>query len=98
MQAADAGGLSPEQQEALDLWLREFDQTWEEGALARRSGQLPPDAPWRLLALAGMVKSDLRRCWQAGYRKILESYLTEFPELGTADTVSLDLIQTEMQV
>ncbi|MCI0465275.1 MAG: PEGA domain-containing protein [Gemmataceae bacterium] len=98
MHAADAGGLSPEHQEALERWLREFDRTWEEGALARRSGELPSDAPWRLLALAGMVKSDLRHSWQAGYRKLLESYLNEFPELGTPDTVPLDLIQTEMQV
>jgi len=44
-----------------------------------------------------MVKIDLRRHWQKGRRVLLEDYLKQFPVLGTRDTVSLDLVQSEIE-
>src|SRR5690348_1811843 len=97
MGAANANGLTPEELLRLDTWLREFELKWEEGALARCARELPPAGPLRQLALAGLVKIDLRRHWQQGRKRSLEEYLRAHPELGTADTVAVDLIQAEMQ-
>jgi hypothetical protein len=92
-----AAGRVPEESQRLDRWLREFDLNWEEGALPYRAGALPPDHPLRRAALAGLVMIDLRRQWQRGRKIRLEVYLRAYPELGTLETVALDLIQAEMQ-
>jgi predicted Ser/Thr protein kinase len=93
----NAARLAPEEQQRLDSWLREFDLKWEADALARRARQLPPDGPLRRAALVGMVTIDLRRQRQHGRKKPLEDYLRAYPELGTPETVTLDLIQAEVQ-
>ena len=82
----------------LESWLVEFDQRWDEGVLASRAQQIPPGSSWRLPALAEMVKIDLARQWQRGRQVSLESYLKEFPELGSPGDVSADLIQAEYEV
>ena len=82
----------------LESWLVEFDQRWDEGFLANRVKQIPPGSSWYFPALAEMVKIDLARQWQRGRQVSLESYLKEFPELGTPDNVSADLIQAEYEV
>jgi hypothetical protein len=96
MEPAYAAGLAPEELQRLETLLREFDLKWEEGGLARRASELPRDGALRQAALAGMVKIDLRRQWQHGRQKPLEDYLRAHPELGTPETVALDLIQAEM--
>jgi predicted Ser/Thr protein kinase len=93
----NTAALASEEPERLDSWLRDFDQQWSEGALAHRVRELPPDGPWRRAALVGMVKIDLRRQRQHGRKKPLEDYLRAYPELGTPETVTLDLIQAEVQ-
>src|SRR5205823_2500620 len=60
--------------------------------------ELPTGAPWRRAALVEMVRIDLRRQWQQGHQVHLEAYLMAYPELGTKDTVSTDLIEVEYQV
>jgi formylglycine-generating enzyme required for sulfatase activity/serine/threonine protein kinase len=90
--------LSVDDRQVLESWLVEFDQRWEEGVLARRAEQIPPGSSWRLPALAEMVKIDLERQWQRGRQVSLESYLKEFPELGSPGDVSADLIQAEYEV
>ena len=49
-------------------------------------------------ALVEMVKLDLSREWLQGRPVNLESYLESFPELGTAETVSAELILAEYEV
>ena len=49
-------------------------------------------------ALVETVKLDLSREWLQGRPVNLESYLESFPELGTADTVSAELILAEYEV
>ena len=90
--------LSDDDRQVLESWLVEFDQRWDEGLLANRVDQIPPGSSWRLPALAEMVKIDLERQWQRGRQVSLESYLEEFPELGSPDDVSADLIQAEYEV
>ena len=51
-----------------------------------------------LPVLAEMVKHDLSQEWLQGRPVNLESYLKSFPELGSADTVSAELILAEYEV
>ncbi len=90
--------LSDDDRQVLESWLVEFDQGWDEGLLANRLDQIPPGSSWRLPALAEMVKIDLERQWGRGRQISLESYLEEFPELGSPGDVSIDLIQAEHEV
>jgi formylglycine-generating enzyme required for sulfatase activity/serine/threonine protein kinase len=90
--------LSDDDRQVLESWLVEFDQRWDEGRLANRLDQIPPGSSWRLPALAEMVKIDLERQWGRGRQISLESYLEEFPELGSPGDVSIDLIQAEYEV
>jgi predicted Ser/Thr protein kinase len=52
----------------------------------------------RLPVLVEMVKLDLNREWLQGRPVNLESYLESFPELGTPETVSAELILAEYEV
>jgi len=90
--------LSDDDRQVLESWLVEFDQGWDEGLLANRLDQIPPGSSWRLPALAEMVKIDLQRQWERGRQVSLESYLEEFPELGSPGDVSADLIRVEYEV
>jgi serine/threonine protein kinase len=88
--------LVDEQRAVLENWLVEFDRTWGEGRLAERARCLPA-GPLRLPALVELVKIDLERNWRAGRRVTVESYLRDYPELGTPDTVPADLLQAEYE-
>jgi len=90
--------LSDDDRLALESWLAEFDQSWAEGLLQSRVEQIPTGRSWRVPALAEMVKIDLERQWQNGRQVRLESYLKEFPELGTPADVAADLIHAEYEV
>jgi hypothetical protein len=84
--------------EAVQTWLSEFEAAWDEGRLAARAAELPPPGhPNRLPLLVGMVTIDLRRRWRRGKPVSLESYLATYPELGTPQTASLDLLHAEYE-
>src|SRR5438270_11333311 len=93
-----SGSLPREDQQQLDKWLHEFERNWDEGQLARRVHELPPQGALRMAALGELVKADMRRHWQQGRKKTLETYLLGYPELGTPETVAVELIQAEMQI
>jgi serine/threonine protein kinase len=83
---------------ALQTWLSEFEAGWDGGRLAARAAELPPQGhPMRLPLLVGMVNIDLRRRWRRGERVSVESYLQTYPELGTPQTVPLDLLHAEYE-
>jgi len=90
--------LSDDDRQVLDSWLVDFEERWDEDLLANRLDQIPPGSSWRLPALAEMVKIDLERQWRRGRQVSLESYIKEFPELGSPGDVSADLIQAEYEV
>src|SRR5438067_725675 len=91
--------LPDERRAAVESWLVEFDRGWDEGRLAAQVGRLPPTLhSLRLPILVEMVKIDLERHWQNGQPVEVERYLHRYPELGTADTVSLDLLAAEYEV
>jgi len=88
--------LSTEQQTLLQSYLTTLKSTWNEDRLSGVVPLLPP-APdvLRQPALAELVKVDLRLQWQEGHEVYLQSYWETYPELGTADTVAVELIVAE---
>ena len=91
--------LSQEDRQMLEVWLAEFDQSWEDGLLARLVRLLPPrGSPLRYPALLELVKIDLKHRWQRNQQWTSESYIIRYPELGSADLAPLDLIVHEFQV
>jgi hypothetical protein len=80
----------------VQSWLTDFASSWDENRLAARAAELPAAGdPGRLALLSGMVRIDLRRRWLRGERVALESYLSRYPELGTPQTVPLELVRAE---
>jgi formylglycine-generating enzyme required for sulfatase activity/serine/threonine protein kinase len=100
MVTADAKGaiLTDDDRRQLESWVEGFDRDWDDGLLASRASGIPPDSSLRLPALTEMVKIDLERQWRQGKRVTLETYLAQYPELGTPADVSADLIRVEFEV
>ncbi len=91
--------LSEAQRQTVEAWLMDFEQSWHATRLAECVRALPPPGhPLHRPALTEMVKVDQEQQWQHGSQVSLESYLKQYPELGTADTVAADLIQAEYEV
>src|SRR4051794_2397513 len=85
--------------QALEHWLRRFDETWGDGRLAKFIGALPPPgSPLRQAALLELVQLDLKHQWARGRRPRVEGYLHSYPELGTAATAPPELILAECAV
>jgi predicted Ser/Thr protein kinase len=89
--------LTEGERRQLEAWLAEFHQSWDDKRLGAQVRKLPPPgSALRQAALTELVKIDLLRQWQKGHRAKLESYMKALPELGTAETVSPELIRAEM--
>ncbi len=85
--------------ETLEGWLIAFDTHWQEDTLADwATVRLPRQHLLRPVALAEMVHVDLERQWQRGNRLSLDAYLDRYPELGSPESVSADLIFAEYLV
>ncbi|HYT90140.1 MAG TPA: serine/threonine-protein kinase, partial [Gemmataceae bacterium] len=90
----------PKQLANLQNVVRDFDQNWDNDRLKERMKQLPRTGLFRQLLLDELVKLDLRARWEQpqSEKMTLDAYLATYPELGTAETVSLDLVLTEIEV
>jgi serine/threonine protein kinase len=95
---------SPAQPEPSDLdsallarWLREFEEGWDEGALARRTAELPTEKTLRQRTLVELVKVDLKCSWQRGLNRVVDFYLNRYPELGASLETVRDLGQVAEQ-
>ncbi len=97
MSAADPNvrELSVQDRQKLDELLLEFHRTWEAGRLERALADLPLDPPYRLAAVTGFAAIDLEQHWQHGQPVSVEEYLQKYPELGTVDNVSIELLLAE---
>jgi WD40 repeat protein/serine/threonine protein kinase len=87
--------LSAQDRQKLDELLGEFHRTWAPGRLDAALADLPADLPYRLAAVTGLAAVDLEMQWQAGNRLRVEDYLDKYPELGTAENVSIELLLAE---
>jgi len=84
--------------QSLASWLLDADRPAGGGSsIDNLSGHPQSGSIQRLHALAGLVEADLRRNWRAGHQVSIESYLEALPELGTRDTVPVELILAEYE-
>ncbi len=95
---ASLSQLSGDVRDALTDWLAECDLHWQLGQIESRLNVLPTDLqPFRSVALAELVKIDIVQMWKRKQKTLLETYLEEFPELGTVETAAADLIVAELE-
>jgi serine/threonine protein kinase len=96
---ASLSQLSEPERAQVEALLVAFDQGWSENRLEEAVGRLPSgNSVVRRLALLELVKIDLERQWQLNRRPRLEGYLHHYSELGTQDTVPVELILAEFEV
>jgi WD40 repeat protein/serine/threonine protein kinase len=97
MSAADSKvrELSPQERQELDERLSDFHRTWGPDRLDHALQDLPADLPYRLAAVTGLAAIDLEMQWQNGKRPRVEEYLERYPELGTSENVSIELLLSE---
>jgi len=87
------------ERDQLESWLVEFDRTWDQAKLDDSVDSLPFEDPGlRLATLTEMVKIDLERQWRSDRLLTVDDYLARFPELGTPETVTVDLIRVELDM
>jgi serine/threonine protein kinase len=90
--------LSLQDRQTLEAWLSEFVRLWDEKRLAVQVKQLPPAPhPLRFVALLELAKIDLQQQWSFGRRIKVEAYLKALPELGTPETVFVELLLAEYE-
>ncbi len=95
---ANRDALTPADQQVLESWLQEFEQSWHEDKLGQTLHELPAEGTLRQVAMSELTKLDLRHRWRRGEPKKIESYLNDIPDLGTSATLSVDLIRAEVEV
>ena len=87
------------ERDQLESWLVEFDRTWDRARLDDSVDSLPFEDPdLRLATLTEMVKIDLERQWRSDRLLTVDDNLARFPELGTSETVTVDLIRVELDL
>jgi serine/threonine protein kinase len=94
------GELSAADWERLQDLLDRFETAWQQASAPAETldlcAFLPPAAdPLHRVALQELIKSDLEIRCRRGLKADLESYLARFPELGSLQTLSPDLIYEE---
>ncbi|MCH8829573.1 MAG: serine/threonine protein kinase, partial [Planctomycetes bacterium] len=90
--------LSNAEREQIEGILFQFDSSWSPEALPDAAKSIPIDrTDVRKSILEELVKIDIERRWSSGDGRELEVYLAQFPDLGTRETVSAALIQTEYE-
>lgn len=80
-----------------------FEQAWQATSSEASPPNLadflpPPSDPTRPASLLELIRVDLQMRWQRGITALLESYLRQFPELGEATSLSIELIYHEFRV
>jgi serine/threonine protein kinase/Flp pilus assembly protein TadD len=77
----------------------QFEEACQDGRFVELTPFLPPpEDPLRMLALHELIKTDLELGWRRGRGQELESYLAQYPELGTPATVPASLVYEEYLV
>src|SRR5260370_26496986 len=88
--------LSADERHQIEELLAKFQNEWTEGQLGARVRDLASLTDHlRSTALLGLVRVDLERHLLSGNAVRLASYLKDYAELGTPETVALELILAE---
>lgn len=91
-------GLPPLQRRMVEAWLARFEENWHEQKLNECLRALPPQSSVRRPLLLAMIERDLEHQWSHGRQVTLESYLSEYPELGRREDLPVELIAAEFEV
>lgn len=90
------GSLNPHAWNQFQEVVSQFERAWEQANDVDLAGYLPPEGdPGRPEALHELIKTEMEIRWRRGQSVILEQYLARFPELGTVDTITPQLIYEE---
>src|SRR5579871_1716712 len=90
--------LPPLQRRMAEAWLARFDENWNEQKLRECMAALPAQSSLRRPLLIAMIERDLARRWSSGQQFHVENYLKDFPELGIAADLPLELIAAEYKI
>jgi serine/threonine protein kinase len=90
--------LPPLQRRMAEAWLARFEENWNDQKLRECMAALPAQSSLRRPLLLAMIERDLSRQWESGRRYHVEDYLKDFPELGMAADLPLELIATEFKI
>src|SRR5881397_2952094 len=87
--------LTSPQESRLRQLVGEFENAWRRASSPGRGPDLrvflpSPDDPLRRAAIEELIKADLLERWQRGQGSLLEQYLSQFEELGTAPELSAE--------
>ncbi len=90
------GTGSTSDREDLARCLDDFSRSWTENRLSEIVKEFPDsNLAMRVEILCELIKVDLEKRWKKGERRLLESYLHEFPEIGNAWTVPAEMMFAE---
>src|SRR5579871_650800 len=89
--------LPPLQRRMAEAWLTRFEENWHEQKLRECMAALPAQSSLRRPLLLAMIERDLAHHWEAGRKIRVEDYLKDFPELGFANDLPIELIAAEYQ-
>src|SRR5206468_1987074 len=90
--------LSVEDHDRVERLLADFDRDWADGLFATQVALLPPTGhPLRTSTLLALLRIEIERQWQHGVEARLETYLEQYPELGTRDSIPVSLILQEFR-
>ena len=90
--------LPPLQRRMAEAWLTRFEENWHDQKLRECMAALPAQSSLRRPLLLAMIERDLSHQWDAGRKMLVEDYLKDFPELGFASDLPLELIAAEFNV
>jgi serine/threonine-protein kinase len=90
--------LPPLQRRMAEAWLTRFEENWHEQKLRECMAALPAQSSLRRPLLLAMIERDLAHHWEAGRKILVEDYLKDFPELGFANDLPIELIAAEYQI
>jgi tetratricopeptide (TPR) repeat protein len=99
----DLGHLTSHEWERLQNLLDRFERAWQErpdphGSVDLRDYLPRPKDALRPIALQELIKADLEFRWRRGQTAALESYLHQFPELGSTRSLPSRLVYEEYRV
>jgi len=90
--------LPPLQRRMAEAWLARFEENWHDQKLRECMAALPAQSSLRRPLLLAMIERDLSHHWDSGRKILVEDYLKQFPELGFAADLPLELIAAEYKI
>lgn len=101
--SSNLGNLETARWQQLQEIADRFEKAWQGSETTHiqpiLENYLPPSGDaLRLPVLMELVKTDLEIRWRRGYPLGLEEYLQKFPELGTGETISPQMLYEEFRV